>query len=188
MMPDDPKRRPWHRVCQRLAASRPGAWLFKRTLHHLDRPLLWLSGGRFSIPEVLAGLTVIRLTTIGARTGRERTVPVVGLREGERWFVVASNWGDERHPAWYHNLRANPRVRVTYRDDTREYVAEVADEEARERYWARATEAYVGFEPYQARAGDREIPIVVLTPADEAEEGAGTEPRSAERVEPAANG
>jgi len=74
------------------------SWFFSHTLHHVDRGLLRLSGGRVSIPGALAGLPVIRVTT-GAKTGTERTVPLVGLRDGERWVLVASNWGRERHPS-----------------------------------------------------------------------------------------
>lgn len=165
-----PQTRPdvswWQRLTQRIASSRPGAWLFSYTLHYIDRVLLGLSGGRLSIPELLAGVPVVRLTTTGAKSGRERTVPVLGLQEGENWIVIASNWGSERHPAWYHNLKANPEVELTVADETEPYVAREATGEERNEYWDVAVETYMGFEPYRRRSGDREIPIVVLEPAD----------------------
>lgn len=160
----DPNR--WQRGLQRIAATRVGSTLFSHTAHHLDRVLLGLTGGRVSTAEVFAGLPTIRLTTTGAKTGKERTVPVMGLRDGEAWVVVASNWGGERHPAWYHNLRADPEVRVTYRDRTERYVAREAAGEERAAYWTRAKRLYRGFERYERRSGDREIPVVVLEPPE----------------------
>lgn len=156
----------WQQVIQRVAATRVGSWIFSHTLHHIDRVLMGVSGGRASVPKLLAGLPVIRLTTTGAKTGKERTVPVLGLRDGEKWVVVASNWGDDRHPAWYHNLQADPAVKVTDDDRTDDYVARDATEDEWETYWNRATDLYVGFEPYRRRAEDRRIPIVVLEPAE----------------------
>jgi deazaflavin-dependent oxidoreductase (nitroreductase family) len=147
-----------------------GAWLFSRTLHHIDPLLLRLSDGRVSIPQVLAGLPTIELTTIGAKSGKERTVPVLGLPDDEKWVVFATNWGGKRHPAWYHNLRGTPEVEVSYKGETKTYTARDADPEERSTYWERAKEMYVGFEAYQRRT-DREIPIVVLSPADGQRDG-----------------
>lgn len=156
----------WQRAMQRVAASRPGSWLFSHTLHHIDRVLMGVTGGRASIPGLLAGLPVIRLTTTGAKSGKQRTLPVLGLPDGDKWVVVASNWGQDHHPSWYYNLTANPQVTVTHRDRSAEYVAREATEDEWETYWDQATDLYVGFEPYQRRSGDRSIPIVVLEPAD----------------------
>lgn len=164
MTPDQPGPRWWQRWLQVLPSTRPGAWVFSRVAHRVDRVLLGCSGGRVSMSQVLAGLPTVRLTTTGARTGREHTVPVMGMRDGERWVLVASSWGSDDHPAWYHNLRANPEVELAYGDRTDRYVARVATGEERARYWTRATELYAGFEAYRRRA-DREIPVVVLTPA-----------------------
>lgn len=161
-----PEPRWWQRLLQRVAATRPGTWLFARTAHHVDRVLMRLSQGRLSTSNVLAGLPTVRLTTTGAKTGKNRTVPVMGIPDGDEWILVASGWGSESHPAWYHNLRATPEVRLDYRGETRRYVAREATGEEREHYWERATDLYVGFEPYQERAGDREIPIIVLRPAE----------------------
>ena len=119
----------WQRFVQRIAATRPGSWLFSHTLHHVDRFLMGVSGGRLTVPGLLAGLPVVWLTTTGAKTGKERTLPVLGLRDGDRWVVVASNWGNETHPAWYYNLRANPEVELTYREQRGAYVAREADPE-----------------------------------------------------------
>jgi deazaflavin-dependent oxidoreductase (nitroreductase family) len=155
------------RALQRFAASRARSWLFSHVMHRVDRALMAASGGRVSTARVLAGLPTVRLTTTGAKTGKRRTVPLMGMLDGERWVLVASNWGSERHPAWYHNLRANPEVELTYRDRTDEYVAREASGDERAAYWERACRLYVGFEAYRRRSDDREIPVVVLEPTGE---------------------
>ena len=159
-----PSPRWWQRLLQKIPSTAVGAWLFSRTLHHIDPYLLRLSGGDISIPQVLAGLPTVRLSTIGAKSGKKRTVPVLGLPDDERWVVFATNWGGENHPAWYYNLRANPEVELTYKDRTETYVASDATDAEREVYWDRAKQMYIGLEAYQRRT-DREIPVVVLTPA-----------------------
>lgn len=154
----------WQRLAMWLASTRVVVWIFSRTLHHVDRVLLNVSGGRLSIPGVFTGLPVVELTTTGAKTGEDRTVPVVGFRDGEKWILIASNWGDEAHPAWYHNLKANPEVTLSHDGQPNRYEAREATDDEREAYWRRAEEAYFGFDVYQQRAGDRVIPVVVLEP------------------------
>lgn len=165
----------WLRLSQRIAATRAARWLLPRVLPRIDRALIRVSAGRLSLPTVLAklGIPVVELTTIGAKTGRERRVPVLGIREGERWIVVASNWGRERHPAWYHNLKANPEVEVTYEGRTDEYVAREATGERRAECWERALELNPALETYRQSSGDRRIPVVELVPPGEA---AGSDP------------
>lgn len=167
-MPGESERiRPWQRFVQRFASLRVVSWIFSHTLHYVDVVLMRLSGGRVSIPRQLAGLPVVRLTTIGAKTGKVRTVPLVGLRDGENWVLIASNWGNERHPAWYHNLKANPAVELTHEDETERYIARDATDDERAEYWERASEIYPGYEAYRERSGDRQIPVVVLEPAED---------------------
>src|SRR3954462_11963418 len=97
---------PIRRFLQRLPATRPGAWFFARTSHHLDRWTLQLSGGRYTLANLLTGIPVLTLTTTGARSGQPRSVPLLGFPDGERIVLVASNFGQAHYPAWYHNLRA----------------------------------------------------------------------------------
>lgn len=164
MSQSDYEPRWWQRGLQWIASTRAGAWLFSHTTHHIDRFLMQLTGGRVSTSRVLAGLPTVELTTTGAKTGKQRTVPVVGIPDGDEWIVVASNWGGDEHPAWYHNLKVNPEVQLSYLGDSNQYVArEVTDDEYDE-YWDQAAQLYLGFDPYRRRSGDREIPIVVLSP------------------------
>lgn len=116
------------------------------------------------MPKCLAGLPAVELTTMGGKTGRERTVPVLGRRDGDRWVLVASNWRSYEHPAWYNDLRADPEVSLTHDDRSDRYVAREATGDERADYLRRVEELYVGFAAYRTRSGDREIPVVVLAP------------------------
>jgi deazaflavin-dependent oxidoreductase (nitroreductase family) len=155
------------RLLQHLPASPLGAWAFARTLHPLDRLLLRLSRGRVSVPGVLTGLPVIMLTTIGAKSSTPRTVPVVGLADGDKVVVIASNYGQAQHPAWYYNLRAHPEATLALPGGrSGAYRAREATPTEREIYWRRAADIYLGFPAYQQRTHGRLIPVIVLTPQD----------------------
>jgi deazaflavin-dependent oxidoreductase (nitroreductase family) len=154
------------RIIQRAASTRAGAWLFARIAHRVDLPLIHLSKGRYSLTGALAGLPVITLTAVGAKSGRPRTLPLVGIPDGETVVLIASNFGRPHHPAWYHNLRANPEARVTYHGRAGTYIAHEATGAEREKYWKRAVNLYSGFTVYERRAGGREIPVMVLTLKD----------------------
>jgi deazaflavin-dependent oxidoreductase (nitroreductase family) len=155
------KPNPVQRGVRRLIAARPIAWGLSHSIHHLDRVVLRLSDGRMAAGTLLTGLPIIALTTVGARSGRPRTVPLIGIPDGDRLILIASNWGQEKHPAWYHNLKAYPRVTATFRGRAEEYLArEVAGEE-REACWRRAVALYPGYRDY-ARRTERTIPVIIL--------------------------
>lgn len=78
--------------------------------------------------------------------------------------LIASCGGSPRHPAWYHNLKANPRCELLTRDGTESYVAREAAGEEREELWCRANTLYAGYDTYQTRTNGRRIPVTVLTP------------------------
>ena len=157
------------RTVRRVIATPPAAWLLARTIHRVDGATLRLSRGRTTASALLSGLPIIQLTTIGARSGRPRTVPLVGIPDGDRLILIASNWGQTKHPAWYYNVKAHPEVKITGRDVPAErvYMAREVTGEERERCWAKAVALYPGYRGYAARAG-REIPIIVLESPDHA--------------------
>jgi deazaflavin-dependent oxidoreductase (nitroreductase family) len=99
-------------VLRRFAASGPGSWLFARIMHRIDRPFHRLTRGRCTSASFVSGLPVVMLTTTGAKTGQPRTVPVLGIPVQGSVAIIASNFGQHRHPAWYHNLRADPGAEV----------------------------------------------------------------------------
>jgi deazaflavin-dependent oxidoreductase (nitroreductase family) len=148
-----------------LGGTRAMAWLGARVLHHLDAPLLRLSGGRRCVTSVLTGLPVFALTTVGARSGEPRVLPLIGIPDGDRLVLVASSYGRRRHPGWYHNLRANPRCSVVYRGRRYEMEAYEAEGDERERLWDLDVSAYPARNHYALRAGERRIPVMVLQPS-----------------------
>jgi deazaflavin-dependent oxidoreductase (nitroreductase family) len=102
----------------KVSSSRPGAWLFAKVLHHVDNLLLRATRGRTSVPRLLAGLPVITLVTTGARMGRRREVPLVGVPCGENVAVIGTRFGQPDTPSWYFNLRARRAAEVSYRGRT----------------------------------------------------------------------
>jgi deazaflavin-dependent oxidoreductase (nitroreductase family) len=155
-------------MVQRIAYSRPGVWFFSRTLHYIDLPLLRLTRGRVSLSSILTGLPVVTLTTTGAKSGAPRTMPVLGILDGDRFVVIASSWGRRKHPAWRHNLRAHPRATVSTNGCSANYVAREADGEERDMFWRRAAALYPGFLAYERTASNRRISVFVLEPASQA--------------------
>lgn len=150
------------RNLRRLAGTRPAAWLFARLLHRLDGPVLRRSHGRHSVTTWLTGLPIIELTTTGARSGLPRTSPIIAVPDGDRLVLVASNYGHERHPAWYHNLTANPRCTVFVQGRRYEMDAYEAEGDERERLWALDLSVYPARARYAQRTGPRRIPVMVL--------------------------
>src|SRR5690242_11674747 len=95
------------RVLQAFAQTRLGGWLFINVLPRVDRPLLRLSHGRLSTGM---GQTYVLLHVRGAKSGIERSIPLLGTKWGDAILLVASKAGAAQHPAWLHNVRVNPNV------------------------------------------------------------------------------
>jgi F420H(2)-dependent quinone reductase len=121
------------------------------------------TGGRLghSIPGVPGKMLL--LDHVGAKSGTKRTSPLLYVRDGEDMVIVASKGGFPKHPAWFHNLIANPDTTVQVGSEHCPVHARVATPEERDRLWALVVKAYHGYEDYKART-DREIPLVVLEP------------------------
>jgi deazaflavin-dependent oxidoreductase (nitroreductase family) len=150
-----------------LSASKLGAKIFSVLLHPLDLLADKLSGGKTSLTELFAGEPIYILTTIGAKTGLERKVSLLGFARGERIALVASNWGKRQSPAWYHNLRENPDAKLTLHGETGYYKAREAIGWEREEAWRQATRVYPGYDNYKERNGGRQIPVMILEPTKE---------------------
>jgi deazaflavin-dependent oxidoreductase (nitroreductase family) len=129
----------------------------------LDRLIYRLTRGRTTASSWLAGVKITMLTTTGARSGAPRTLPVLGLPDGEEMIVIASNFGRPHNPAWYYNLRANPRATIAFDGATHQVVARELSGAERERDYRRGEDIYPGFTHY-ARWTDREIPVLRLEP------------------------
>ncbi|MFB9904420.1 nitroreductase/quinone reductase family protein [Allokutzneria oryzae] len=109
-----------------------------------------------------ADAPLLLLTTVGARSGQQRTSPVLYLRDGERFVVFASNGGDARHPAWYHNLVANRQATVEVGQERFEAVVTFTEGTERDELYARQVAAEPAFGEFAQRAG-RTIPVVALS-------------------------
>jgi deazaflavin-dependent oxidoreductase (nitroreductase family) len=149
---------------QRIAATSLGARLLVPSLHRVDRFVLRASGGRTTATAAAAGVPMLTLTTIGAKSGQVRSTPLIGIPDGDRMVLIASNFGQAHHPAWYHNLMKHPQATVMIDGRTGDYVASEAKSEEYERLWQKALALYAGYAAYKTRTGGREIPIIVLTP------------------------
>lgn len=154
-------------MIQKIASSRPGAWLFSFTLHHLDRVLLFFTANRTTLSSVLTGLPVVIVTTKGAKSGMLRKIPLLRIsdeRNPAGFALIASNWGKPHYPAWYYNLKSNPHADCLIRGKHGEYIAHEATGEEYDRLWRQAVNTYIGFPLYKKRAGTRRIPIIVMSP------------------------
>jgi deazaflavin-dependent oxidoreductase (nitroreductase family) len=116
-------------------------------------------GGRVGGP--FEGAPLLLLTSTGAKSGEERTTPVMYLPDGGRMVIFASKAGAPTHPDWYHNLVANPTATVEVGTESFEVDAGVASGEERQQLYDRQTELYPRFADY-AEKTTREIPVVVL--------------------------
>jgi deazaflavin-dependent oxidoreductase (nitroreductase family) len=115
-------------------------------------------GGRF-----WSGAPVMLLTTTGRKTGRQFTVPLLYIRDGERVVTVASKGGMDHHPLWYRNLVANPAVDVQIGAQIDRMQARTASDAEKAELWPKLVAMYPDYAAYQARTA-RNIPVVVLTP------------------------
>ncbi len=128
----------------------------------LHTALYRASGGRLG--HTLPGVPgkMLLLDHVGAKSGTKRTSPLLYFPDGDDVVIVASKGGYPKHPAWYHNLMANPDTEVQVGRERRAVHARVANAEERERLWPRAVKSYHGYADYQKRSKGRKIPLVIL--------------------------
>ena len=125
----------------------------------------WLydtSDGR--IGASIGGRPMLLLRHVGRKTGQARTSGLLYVRDGDNYAVIASKGGDPKHPAWFHNITAEPDVEIQVGRETIPVRVRVAEGDERERIWKKADEVNKGgYEQYQSKT-DRKIPVVVLEP------------------------
>jgi deazaflavin-dependent oxidoreductase (nitroreductase family) len=112
----------------------------------------------------LQGKPVIILTTRGAKSGKIRKSPLMRVEHDGRYAVVASLGGAPKHPVWYHNVVADPRVELQDGPERWDMTAREVFGEEKTQWWDRAVEAWPDYADYQKKT-DREIPVFVLEPA-----------------------
>lgn len=158
----DPSRSPgpFRRAYAALANTRLGRFLSVHVVWKLDPPLMRLTRGRFGMGLVMP---TALLETRGAKSGAPRRNVVIYFHDGDRVTIVASKLGMPQHPAWFHNLRADPEVTF---GGAPMRAAIVADEAERARLWALADRVFAPYAAYRREAAEanRTIPIVQLVP------------------------
>jgi deazaflavin-dependent oxidoreductase (nitroreductase family) len=115
-------------------------------------------GGNFQ------GIPVALLTTTGRKTGEPRISPLYFHRDGDKIIVAASKGGSDKHPMWYLNLKADPKVSVQVKEEALRLTARDATPEERDLYWPQLVAMYPTYEDYQSWT-ERKIPLVVCEPA-----------------------
>lgn len=136
-------------------------WQAFTAMTKLNTLVYRLSGGRVG-GKLPGGAPVILVHHVGARSGTHRVSPLIGLADGDRWAIVASKGGTDKHPAWYHNLRANPETEIEVGRERIPVTARVVEGDERAVLWRKLVEVYPPYEEYQGFAGDRVIPVVSL--------------------------
>ncbi|WP_433754979.1 nitroreductase/quinone reductase family protein [Nocardia sp. CA-135398] len=140
-----------------------------KTLNTIHRTVITLSGG--ILGTTFKGMPTLILTTIGRKSGRPHTVVLTApIIDGDTIIIVASRGGDPTNPAWLHNLRANPEVRVSLEHGpNRPMTARILSPAERDKLWPDVIAAHPGYADYQEMT-TRTIPLVALAPlADEIE-------------------
>jgi deazaflavin-dependent oxidoreductase (nitroreductase family) len=134
-----------------------------RAFNVFHRTVFERSNGR--LMGNLIGMPVVLLETTGRKTGKKRQSMLTSPLEldDERFVLVASWGGDDRHPKWFLNLQANPEVRVTMNGQKRQMRAREATREERAEMWPKVTSKFKNYGGYQTKT-DREIPLVIVEP------------------------
>jgi F420H(2)-dependent quinone reductase len=114
----------------------------------------------------LEGRPVVILTTIGAKTGNVRKNPVMRIKDGDTYVAVASNGGASSNPSWYRNLSAHPEVSLQDGATVYRLRAREAHGEEKARWWQVADRDWPRYAEFRIKAGDREIPVMVLEPTE----------------------
>jgi deazaflavin-dependent oxidoreductase (nitroreductase family) len=121
-----------------------------------------LSHGR--VGGTYSGAPIALVESVGRKSGRHRTHPLICHDDGDNLVIVGSKGGIDKHPAWYLNLKANPETDAWWKGKKRHVRARDATDEERKRLWPMMVEVYPPYEDYQRRT-ERQIPVVVLEPA-----------------------
>ena len=152
-----------------ITSTKAGSWFTKKVYFPLDRWLFAKTGGRRGLSP---RQTMFNLTTTGAKTGQPRSVPVLYLREGSTFWVMASNFGGDKHPGWSYNLLANPDARVQIGDECHDVRARLAGDDEKERLWRRLVELYPSWKQY-VKWTDRDFRLFALEARGGREEDKG---------------
>jgi deazaflavin-dependent oxidoreductase (nitroreductase family) len=143
-----------------FAGQRWGSVTIKRLYWPLDKAVYRLTGGRRGLGPTR---DVLLLTSIGRKTGQPRRNPLMYLEHADSFWVMGSNFGGERHPAWTQNLLANPEASVQVGRRTEQVIARLASNAERQELWSRLVEVYPPWDAYTGWT-DRAFRLFELKP------------------------
>jgi F420H(2)-dependent quinone reductase len=116
--------------------------------------------------NTMMGKPVVILTSLGNKTGKIRKTPLMRVEHDGRYAIVASLGGAPKHPVWYYNVKANPRVELQDGPTKRDMIAREVTGDEKATWWERAVAAWPDYANYQKKT-TRQIPVFVLEPADQ---------------------
>jgi deazaflavin-dependent oxidoreductase (nitroreductase family) len=151
------------RLVQRIAGSPAFAKVGPRLAPRIDRAVYRLTGGRIMVSNGM--LPVLMLTTTGARSGLPRTAPLATIPLDGDFYVVGSNFGQEKHPAWSANLIAHPEATVGFEGEEFPVRADLLGAGAKAEVWPRLVEIWPLFDQYATRSG-RDLRVFRLSRVD----------------------
>ena len=162
-MPAVKLRIPYGKITAAGKPPPPGhpLFVFTKLVQRVNTFLYQKTGGR--IGGKFDDAPALLLHHVGRKSGERRTAPLVYAQDGEKIYITASYGGQDKHPAWFLNVRANPDVEVEIGRERRPVRARVLDGEEREHAWEKVAAVWPGYNTYQGRT-DRTIPVVELTP------------------------
>jgi deazaflavin-dependent oxidoreductase (nitroreductase family) len=142
------------RVVNRFSATTVGSWTVRHVAAKVDPKIFRATGGRFTITGKPT-LPMLALTTTGRRSGQPRTVQLAYHRDGDDLLVVASAMGQEQHPAWRHNLEADPEAEVLMRGESFPVTATLLDDAEKAEVWPAVKRTIPQMTTYEARTTRR---------------------------------
>lgn len=149
------------RVVQRAAQTSSFSPIALKAAPFLDKVISKLSGGRFTMTSLIVPTLI--LTTTGAKSGQARTTPLATMPDGDdAFYVVGSNFGTEKHPAWSGNLIKTPSATVVYRGTTMQVEARLLSDNDKAEVWPRLTKVWPTYDTYVAKT-DRNLRVFRLT-------------------------
>ncbi len=151
-------RRPAVKLPSAPQAQSPLWWFWER---FTDLHTLVYKASRGRIGGSYNAAPIALVESVGRKSGKRRTHPLICRPDGDNLILVASKGGIDRHPAWYLNLKANPETTAWWKGERRRVRARDATEAERERLWPMMVEIYRPYESYQRRT-ERRIPLVIL--------------------------
>ena len=162
----DPDKRPtgWRNALLRLVATKPGSVIHRMLAARIDAPLMRLTRGQ--VNTGLGAIPVVVLRTTGAKSGAQRDVPLAYFTVGDDVILIASNYGQAKHPGWYYNLLKHPECELLADGRGGRFVARPAEGADRDRLFTLAQGYYSGYTAYaENTSGIRTIQLMRLTPA-----------------------